>query len=32
MVIVMTENTQNNCFIRVKFPLLVVEVSNAVTF
>ena len=32
MVIVVTENTKNNCFIQVKFPFSVVEVSNTVTF
>ena len=26
------KNTQNNCFIQVKFPFSVVEISNAVTF
>ena len=32
MVIVVTKNTKNNCFIQVKSPFLVAEVSNTVTF
>ena len=32
MVIVVTENTKNNCFIQEQAPFLVVEVSNAVIF
>ena len=32
MVIVVTEKHLNNCFIKVKSLLSVVEVSNAVTF
>ena len=32
MMIVLTEKRQNNCFIQVKPPNLVVEISNTVTF
>ena len=32
MVIAVTEKTQNTCFIQVKSPFSVVEVSNVVTF
>ena len=32
MVIVVTEKHKNNCFIQVKAPFLVDEVSNTVTF
>ena len=32
MVIFVTENTQNSCFIQVKSPFSDVEVSNAVIF